>query len=173
MDSETVFIQRVEEEDFRSPCGKLYLHEGPDERLRWVTEAARFLDIPPTSPQYRYIYMPALFHRQVLLLLHQYIEQRYGKTWATQVIRHEVTEFSMYGMFARYIDKLAHQVPHEPDITAHYWKPTEVEDLNEVCKALVAQPQIKAVCFNSTTQLSAQRMREVVERVASARSFTV
>ncbi len=158
LDSDLFFIGNVTALDFVSPEGKLHFYEsenGVDTELaEWYGRALRFLGhrCARIKPR-RCMYNGVPFHRQVLLNLHQAIENQHGMDWMEAITQsrvaeyaksheprpwfrsrrieqsHWVTEYALYGAFCRHNGQLECLAPVEPSLCADCWYADEVDSM--------------------------------------------
>ncbi len=76
---------------------------------------------PGGKPVVRYTHSPVVMHRDVVLDLQRYIEDRHRRDWMSAIVDSEmIMEYSTYGVFARQIDGLRRVTPTNVGITCAF-----------------------------------------------------
>lgn len=147
----------------------MHLYETEDDldaqMAEWYAHALRFLGLPTMGqPLRRYTHAPVPWRRDVLLDLHRYIEQKHGQSWMNAVATADrLAEYTLYGTFARHIDKLNRVSPARPDLSLYFWWPAEKAALEPDFHARLAASRAKAVLVNSNLQLPVSAYRPLAE----------
>jgi hypothetical protein len=169
LDSDTFFVDRVVEEDFYAPDGRLHLYETSDDldvqMSEWYAHALRFLGFPTVgvTPR-RFTHSPVPWRRDVLIDLQKTVEKGHGGDWLETIADADrIMEYTLYGTFARHIDQLARHAPVKPP-TLYYWWPEEGRTLEQDFASRVAAAGAKIVLVNSNMNLPVSRYRELVQR---------
>ncbi len=171
LDSDTLFVDHVTSDDFFAPDGRLHFYETDDdvdcEMGEWYIRSLRFLgESLRNRPVLRTTHSPVPLHRQVLLDMQAHIEKQHGMFWMEAMTRAEmIMEYSTYGAYARYLDKLQHVVPARPDALCLYfwWK----EDMDSLFTDLVERVQAtkpRAVVVQSSQGRPVSEYRALIEQ---------
>ena len=169
LDSDTFFIRHVEPGDFRATDGRLHLYETVDdvdaEMGEWTIKSMRFLGAPVQhEPVRRYTHVPFALHRQVLLDLQAFIEDRHRKHWMSVILETPlITEYATYGVYARYVDGLMRHAPVRPPLCTYFWWPEQIEALRETFRDRVQQDASKMVVIHSSARHAADTYRDLVQ----------
>jgi hypothetical protein len=170
MDADTFFVRRVLPEEFFTE-NKTHLYEtssGIDaEMAEWPARAMRFLKVPPTGRNlFRYTHSPVVFDSSVVNDLHSYIEKMSGRDWMSAIVDTEmIMEYTLYGVFAREIDRLRRVFPRLPTRSLHFWWPKEVEQLELGWTQVQTDDEVAFVGVQSNTACSPERILPLAEAV--------
>ena len=171
LDSDTFFVDRVTADDFFAPDGRMHLYETDDdvdcEMGEWYIHSLRFLgESLRNRPIRRTTHSPVPMHRQVVLDLQAHIEQQHGVFWMEAMERAEsIMEYSTYGAFARYVDKLQRTIPTRPDtLCLYYWFSEDMETLFSDLVERVRVRKPKAVLINSNHGRPVSSYRALIEQ---------
>jgi hypothetical protein len=173
LDSEIFFVRRVTEDDFFSPDGRLHLYEIEDERnvevLDWLIKSMHFLGVPLKGAKTAgYINPFVPMHCRVVLDLQAHIEKRYRMPWADALVKHSMTEYMTYGVFARYINDLNHLIPARPALCLNYWTPDDFDKIEHDFLRQIEEMKAKAVLMNSYVGRQVPEYRAMVEQAWAA-----
>lgn len=171
IDSDTLFVDTVTSEDFYGPDGRLHFYETDDdvdcEMGEWYCRSLRFLgESLRNRPVLRTTHSPVPLHRQVVLNMQAHIEKQHGVFWMEAMARAEmIMEYSTYGAYARYLDKLQHVVPARPDqLCLYYWWREDRKDLFADLVERVQATKSRAVVVQSSQQRSVSEYRALIEK---------
>lgn len=171
LDSDTLFVDRVTADDFFAPDGRMHLYETDDdvdcEMGEWYIHSLRFLgESLRNRPIRRTTHSPVPMHRQVVLDLQAHIEKVHGVFWMEAMERAEsIMEYSTYGAFARYVDKLQHTIPTRPDtLCLYFWFSEDMENLFSDLVERVRVRKPKAVLINSNHGRPVSSYRALIEQ---------
>lgn len=126
VDSDVAFLRHVEASDFYDPhTAKALLYETVDENAEtasWTIGAANLLGVPLRDVRLRqYIHHPVVMDGRTVQDLDRRLGETTGKSALDCVLRSRTTEYPLYGVYARYVDKLARVVPSEPLPVSTLW----------------------------------------------------
>jgi hypothetical protein len=170
LDSDTLFVDRLTADDFFAPDGRMHLFETEDtdcEMGEWYIRSLKFLgESLRNRPVLRTTHSPVPMHRQVMLDMQTHIEKQHGVFWMEAMARTEmIMEYSTYGAFARYVDKLRHVVPARPQpLSLYFWWS---EDMDHLLTDLVERVQAtrpKTVLINSSHGRPVSAYRALIEQ---------
>jgi Family of unknown function (DUF6492) len=169
LDSDTLFVNNVCDQDFYSEDGRLHLYETEDidaEMAEWYIKSLRFLGLPvQEQPLRRFTHSPVPFHRDVLLAMHEFIEKRHGKHWMEAMLDAEqIFEYSTYGAFATYIDAARHVAPVRPSLCLYYWWSKQANTIQDDFLPRLRAANPKAVLINSNMHQPVAAYRHLIEQ---------
>jgi Family of unknown function (DUF6492) len=168
IDSDTLFVGRVEAADFYDQTGKLHLYETFDdvdaEMAEWVGRSMRFLGVKPTKlPVSRFTHSPTVLHRQIVLDMHSCIAAIHHKPWMRAVEDYEmITEYATYGVFAKYVDGCKRVTPTPPRLSAYFWWAEEVAAIDRDFASKVKVTHAKMVAVQSNSGILPGQYRPLV-----------
>jgi hypothetical protein len=169
VDSDTFWVRPVGVDDFRTPGGKLRLFEQhwlSAEIVSWLAGSLtawrvdRGEHIEPVS----WVYPIVPLARDLVSDLRVELEGLHGMDWARVLLESKAVEYSMYGVYARYVRRLDRVVPTEPDLCVGYWKP-QFERFDALAETIAADNTKKAVMVHSHLGVSPDDYRATVEPV--------
>jgi hypothetical protein len=171
LDSDTLFVDQVDADDFRDPTtGRALLYETTDdvdaEMAEWVGRSMRFLGVKPTHRLVsRFTHSPVVMQREVVLDMQRFIEKRHGRHWIEAMDRFgSIMEYSTYGVFAKYIDGCSRVIRSRPAMSAYFWWPEEVSDMEQSFDAKVLKTGAKMVGIQSNVGKSPAAYRHLLQR---------
>ena len=173
LDSDTLFVDKATAEDFFAPDGRMHFYETEEdvdcEMAEWYIRSFRFLGagaLMRQEPVRRTTHSPVPMHRQVMLDMQAHIEKEHGLFWMEAMTRKEmIMEYSTYGVFARYLDKLQHVVPTSPHpFSLYFWWGDDADNLLSDLVARVEATQPKTVLINSTLGRPVSAYRALIEQ---------
>ncbi len=167
MDCDTLFAGPVAGKDFYAEDGRPCLYETTTEidaeMASWPNAAMRFLGVKPTGKAlYRYTHSPVVFRREVLTDLHRHIAERHGRPWDTAFIDGGVTEYAVYGVYAREVDQLRRVAPIGPELSCYFWWPAEVARIHEQLESRLRQTNARILGIQSNTGVSVSELRDLL-----------
>jgi Family of unknown function (DUF6492) len=169
LDSDTFFVARVTADDFVAPDGRMRLYETTDDldaqMAEWYAHALRFLGISTVGhPLRRFTHSPVPWRRDVLLDLQKFVAQKHGRDWMEAVIDADrITEYTLYGTYARHVDELRRSLPSPPSLTLSYWWPREVERFAQSFLNDIRSSNFKLVIIQSNVGRTAGEFRTLIE----------
>lgn len=158
LDSDVLFIRRLDADDFFDAQGCLRFFESSDtatiEEVRWQAESMEFFGIPVRGvPARQYVDMLVPLRRDLLLELQAAIAERGGgRSWAQTMIRHGLTEYTTYGVFARQVKKANDLWSTAESMCMNYWNQTQAGRFQEYFLEEFGRSDFKAVMWNATMQ---------------------
>ena len=172
VDSDTLFLRNVTLDDFIDHAtGRPHLYESHDdvdaEMAEWLGRSMRFLGVRPTGrPISRFIHSPTLLRRDVLLDLCLTIEQRHKRPWFEAFDPYDsITEYTTYGVFAKYVDKQARVTCKPPDLSLYFWWPNEVNRMATDLPQTLRASSAKMMAVQSNVGVEAAAYAEQVRAV--------
>lgn len=173
LDSDVFFVGRVTPEDFTSANGKLYLLEqhalvlSQAEQAMWQRDSAEFLGTTMDAPLADYTGSVVPMHREVLLELQRYVEERHSMQWMEAFEHHRVMEYTTYGVFSRWVDELRRVEPVEPAFSLRCWDTEDLEGFGAKLQAAVEAGTTKAGVVHSHERVPVELYRPLAERLWS------
>ena len=172
LDSDVFFVNRVEEHEFYGPDGLLHLYENDRdftvETVLWMARSMRALKIPLGHAPLLYIHHPLPLHRQVALGLQSCLEQIHGRRWIDVFLDLDLTEYTSYGVYARFVNGLKHVTPVKPPFTLSFWNDEQLEGYTETLLNRITARGTKVVCINSGIGRTVDEYRSIVEKAWTA-----
>lgn len=173
LDSDILFVDRVAEEEFFATDGRMHLYETRDdldaEMGDWLCSSLRFLGIGLQKvPMAKYVHGMVPMHRQVVLDLQRYVEDKYGMHWSHAMTRARVTEYQTYGAYARHLSRRRAVQPVEPTLCLYYWWPEQVQRIEHDLLDRIQTVGGKAILVNSNSGRPVSAYRKTVERAWEA-----
>ncbi len=166
LDSDVFFVDRVEDSDFFSADGKLHLYEDPTnftvETVSWMAESMHALHLQLNQKPLLFIHNPVPMHRDVVLKLRQKLEEIHGESWIEIFLKLGLTEYTTYGVFARFVNGLDKVSPVEPPYTLNYWVPHQVEDLESTMLKKIEETGARIILMNSHIGKPVESYRHLV-----------
>jgi len=173
LDSDVFFVNHVDEHEFYGPNNLLHLYELDRdftvETVEWMAQSMRVLNIPLVNKPLLYIHHPVPLHREVVLGLQNSLEQMHGRRWIDVFLDLNLTEYTSYGVYARFVDGLKHVTPLKPPFTLSFWNDEQLEGYTETLLDRIGARGTKVVCINSGIGRSVEDYRGLVEKVWMAR----
>jgi hypothetical protein len=169
IDSDVFFVDHVAADEFYAPDGKLCLYENDREytveTIQWMAYSMKALNVPLGQEPFLYVHNPVVFHREVVLGLQQRLEQLHSRNWIDAFLENNLTEYTTYGVYARYVDKLAHVTPMKPPFTLNYWNQEQLEGYAATMIQSIDEKRARFVCINSFIGCGVEEYRSLVEQV--------
>ncbi len=170
LDCDTFFVRQIQHEDYFDADGTMLLYEedvkAPAKFMDWVISAMKFLKVRMNqAPVHVYTFSAVPLHCGVIEDMRRYIEQVHGGYWLERIVEANVFEYSLHGVYARFIDELARQTPVAPSLTLHYWNREAMQGFDERLETDVAVSSAKAVMVQGNMGMQPNAYREAVERV--------
>lgn len=169
LDSDIFFIKQVRSDDFYGLDGRLYLYEKDEAcepNATWLAGSLNFLSVEYEGPK-NYVHALVPFHRKVILELQSFIENRYQAKWTQVMLDRKVTEYTTYGVYARYIHGCKLVVPHYPRLSIDYWLPEQTTEAHFQKDLInrIETSSAKAVLITSKTSLPVSSYRQIMLKV--------
>jgi hypothetical protein len=169
LDSDIVFVRKLEDRDFFAPDGTLHLYETSDdldvEMAGWLSESMRFLGVKTQGkPLARYIHALATLHAEVTRDMQRFITKRHHGHWAKAMEAYNVYEYPTYGVFARHVQGLNHLTAVRPEICLYYWWKSHFDSMDQDFVQRVLGSACKAVLINSNGGRPVSSYRHLVEQ---------
>jgi hypothetical protein len=170
MDCDTFFVRPIEHSDYFADDGRMLLFEEdvkpPAEFIDWVISVMKFLGVRLNkAPVNVYTFSAVPLHCGVLEDMKRHIEQRHKRPWLDAIVAGNVFEYSLHGVYARFIDEFARQTPVAPTLTLHYWDLAAMEDFDQKLSADLAISTAKAAMVQGNMGLKPDDYRAAVEHV--------
>ena len=171
LDSDTLFVRRVDDTDFHAADGRLHLYETDDdldvEMAEWQAHSLRYLGLSTTGvPLARWTHSPVPLQCGVLKEMRDALQARHRKPWMEAIIDgSRITEYTTYGVYARYIDQLRRVKPHRPGLCVYYWWSAQAQTLGEDLARRVRDERGKMVLINSNIGRPVSAYRAAIESV--------
>ena len=173
LDSDLFFVRHVEPAEFYGLDGRVHLYETTDdldaEMAEWLGRNMRFVGVNPTQkPLSRFTHWAVPLHRDVVLDLQRHIEQKHGRDWYNAILDYDnLAEYTMYGVYARYIEQLRRVVPVRPGLTLNFWWREQVEAIHDTFRDKVADPRVKLVGIQANAGRAPADYRALAEEAWS------
>jgi hypothetical protein len=171
LDCDTVFLRHVSKSDFCDDQDRLHLYESANdldaEMAEWLGHSMRFLGVnPQQKPLSRFTHAPLPMDRDVLLDMQAYIGKQHGRAWeeAFDPLNGLVMEYSVYGVFAKYVDQARRVSPIVPPWSVYFWWPDEAVDIQQSFARRVAPPGVKILNVQSNTGVRPEAVRPLLEK---------
>jgi hypothetical protein len=172
LDSDTFFVDRVQDSEFFAADGNLHLYEDDAgftvEVIRWLSQSMEVFNQPLNQPAYRHIFQPLPMHCEVMRSMTDRLEAMYGKPWYDVFIHKNLTEYTTYGVYCRFVNDMKHVTPVYPPFSLIYWIGDHLEGYSDTLPQRVRAEGAKVVCINSAIGRPVGEYREVVESVWQA-----
>jgi hypothetical protein len=172
LDSDVVFVDRVEEHEFYGPDRRLHLYESDRDftvgTIQWMAQSMQAFKIPLEHKPLLYIHHPVPLHRQVVLGLQRGLERIHGRRWSDVFLDLNLTEYTSYGVYARFVNDLKHVTPVKPPFTLSFWNDEQLEGYTETLLDRIRARGAKVVCINSGIGRPVDEYRSLVEKAWSA-----
>ena len=172
LDSDVFFVDRVEEKDFFSDDGKLHLYENDCEytveTIYWMAQSMKALNVPLGQKPYLYVHNPVPLHREVVLALQRELSRVHDRNWIDVFLENDLTEYTTYGVFARYVNGLYKVAPVKPPFTLNYWSNEQLEGYTDTLLGQIRSQGARVVCINSAIGRPVSEYRSLVENVWAA-----
>jgi hypothetical protein len=172
LDSDVFFVDRVEEKDFFTEDGVLHLYENDSEytveTIYWMAQSLKAFNIPLGQNPFNYIHNPVPLHRQVVLELQEKLSTIHGKNWIDAFLELNLTEYTTYGVYARFVNELKHVSPVKAPFTLNYWSNEQLEGYTETLVDRIRAQGSRVVCINSAIGRGVSEYRSIVERAWAA-----
>jgi hypothetical protein len=166
VDSDTFFLRRMGEEDFRSRTGRPLLLEPVDvpngpTSIEFRDASARLLGIGPEELDPRVLYTSwiAPMERGVVDELLEFVERRTRGHWWEAMAQAGATEYETYGLFARHIHGL-HNV--DPEDRRWCWPFYDVADLNDMLRYVIKDVGVQAAMVDAHLSCDFPAVQDVV-----------
>jgi hypothetical protein len=170
LDSDVFFLDQVKAGDFFGADGRVHLYETQDDldaqMAEWYARALRFLGVATQGQELRrYTHAPVPWRRDVLLDLQRFLEKRYAKSWMDAVLEGDrITEYALYGAFARHVDELKRVEPVRPALTLYYWWPAEIEKMAANFSQRAREGRFKMALIQSNAGRGVADYRGLIEK---------
>jgi uncharacterized protein DUF6492 len=171
LDSDTVFLRHVTDADFCDGNDWMHLYETTGdvdvEMAEWLGRSMRFLGINPQGkPLSRFTHAPVPMDRDILLEMQFFIARRHRREWhqVFDPVIKLVMEYSLYGVFAKYLGQARRVSPTAPPWSVYFWWPNEAEKIERDFTARTASPQAKILNVQSNAGVSPQTYRPLLEK---------
>lgn len=167
LDCDTFFVRRIEHGDYFADDGRMLLFEedvkAPAKFMDWVIEAMKFLGVRLNgAPVNVYTFSAVPMHCGVLSSMKSHIERRHRSHWAEAIVKGNVFEYSLHGVYGRFVDQLQRQIPVVPELTLHYWNRADMAHFAQL-SAQLAQSPARAVMVQGNMSIKPAEFREIVE----------
>ena len=172
LDSDVFFVDHLEEKDFFTDDGVLHLYENDCEftveGISWMAQSMNALNVPLGQSPLLYIHNPVPLHRKVVLALQETLANIHGKSWIDVFLEKNLTEYTTYGVFARYVNGLKHVAPVKPPFTLNYWSNEQLEGYTDTLLSKIRAKGARVVCINSGIGRAVSEYRSIVEKAWAA-----
>ena len=166
LDSDAFFLRPIPD----SMHDRAYLHEfvdaaaGPRTK-RYYTAAESILGLPPGTgdPRRTYVSLVVPLSVEVTRDLRAHLDERHGD-WATALVRHDATEYTTYGLFARHVQGLAKVEPVDRRLSAAFYEFTP-ELFASVLREAAADPGVHLGMVHSHLPVPGSVFEPVVREV--------
>jgi hypothetical protein len=121
---------------------------------------------PQQQPLSRFTHAPLPMDRDVLLDMQTFIAKRHGRAWheAFDPLNELVMEYSVYGVFAKYVDRVRRVSPTAPPWSVYFWWPQHAADIQQSFARRAAPPQAKILNVQSNTGVQPETYRPLLEK---------
>ncbi len=161
LDCDTFFVRPIDHGDYFAEDGRMLLFEedvkAPAKFMDWVISAMKFLKVRLNqAPVNVYTFSAVPMHCGVIADLKRHIEKVHGCAWDRAIIAGNVFEYSLHGVYARFVDQCARQVAVEPTLTLHLWNREDMAGFADHFAQRVANSSAKAAMIQGNMGLSPQ-----------------
>jgi len=169
VDSDTFWVRPVSSEDFRAPDGKLRLFEHywlSTFHVQWLAESLAVWNIAPEEmiEPVSCVDPVVPLARDLVRDLRADLEAVQGVPWYQVLLERGVVEYSIYGVYARYVRRLDSVVPTEPELVFRYWE-AEFEHFRASAETIAEDDEKKAVMVHWHPRVSPEDYRATVEQL--------
>ena len=173
LDSDVFFVDRVDEADFFTTDGRLHLYEKDREftveTITWMAQSMRALQVPLGQDPYLYVHNPVPLSRTVLQSMQARLEEIHGKSWIEVFLENNLTEYTTYGVYARYVNGLKGLEPVRPPYTLNYWHEGQLQGYTDSLVTRVEAERARIVCISAAIGRDVTEYRPLIERLWSMR----
>jgi hypothetical protein len=169
VDSDTFWVRPVDERDFRAPDGQLRLferHSFSTFHVQWLAESLAVWNVAPEESIEPVSCVDPIvpMARSLVRDLRRDLEVLQRVPWYRIPLERGVVEYSIYGVYARYVRRLDGVVPTEPNLVVRYWE-SEFELFRAMAETIAAEDEKKAVMVHCNPGVSPDDYRATVEQV--------
>jgi hypothetical protein len=176
LDCDTFFVRPIEHGDYFAADGRMLLFEEdvkpPAEFLDWVLEAMKALHVSLKDAAVMvYTFSAVPMHCGVIEDMKRRLERIHRAHWTKAMVARNVFEYSLHGVYGRFVDELTRVKAIEPKLTLHYWDRRAMARFSERFVDDVRNSGAKAAMVQGNMGLQPNDYRPVVEAVWDTRAL--